>query len=48
MQWQEHPAIKSDEIKLEAELDIGLGWDKMYTLPNNASDSEIEELLNKL
>lgn len=48
MSWQDHPAIKSDEIKLTAELDIGLSWDKMYTLPNNASDDQIQELLNKL
>ena len=48
MQWQEHPDIKSDEIKLTAELDIGLGWDKMLTLPNNATEDQIQELLNKL
>ena len=41
-------ASKSDEIKLTAELDIGLGWDKMLTLPNNASEEQIQELLNKL
>lgn len=48
MKWQDHPDIKSDEIKLEAELDIGLGWDKMLTLPNNATDEQIQELLDKL
>ena len=48
MQWQEHPAIQSDEIKLTAELDVGLGWDKMYTLKNDASDQDIQDLLDKL
>lgn len=48
MSWQEDPAIKSDEIKLTAEIDIGNSWDTMLTLPNNATDSQIEELLNKL
>ena len=48
MNWQDHPKIKSDEIKLTAELDIGNGWDKMYTLKNDATDEEIQELLNKL
>ena len=48
MQWQDHPTIKSDEIKLTAELDIGNGWDKMYTLKNNASDSDIQDILDKL
>ena len=48
MNWQDHPKIKSDEIKLTAELDIGNGWDKMYTLRNDATDEEIQELLDKL
>lgn len=48
MEWQEESEIKGSPIRLTAELDIGLSWDKMYTLPNNASDEEIQTLLDKL
>lgn len=48
MEWQEHPSIKSDEIKLTAELDIGYSWDKMVTLPNRISQTEIATIRGEL
>lgn len=47
MSWQDHPAIASDEVKLGAELDIGLSWDKQHTLKNGASIEVIKEFLNE-
>lgn len=47
MEWQNHPAIHSDEVKLGAELDIGKSWDKQYTLANKMTLKEIEEFLKE-
>ena len=47
MLWQEDPMIKSDEVKMGAELDLGRSWDKQYTLKNNASIEEIIEFLKE-
>lgn len=45
MQWQEDPLLKSDEVKLTAEVDFGKSWDKQYTLPNGASKEDIANFL---
>jgi DNA polymerase-1 len=42
MRWNDHPTIKSDDVPMEAALDIGTNWAKQYTLPNYASEDEIE------
>lgn len=47
MLWQEDPMIASNEVKMEAELDIGKSWDKQYTLKNNATLEEIREFLDE-
>ena len=45
MEWQEG-LIKSDEVKIGAELDFGLDWAHQETLHNRASIEEIKEFLN--
>ncbi len=47
MQWQEHPSIVSDLVKLGAELDIGKSWDKMYTIKNGMSYDNIVNFLKE-
>lgn len=41
MLWQEDPLLKSDDVKMGAELDVGKSWDKPYTLKNEASLEEV-------
>lgn len=48
MSWNDHPAIKSEEVLMEAELDLGVRWSTVETLKNNASISEINEFLSKI
>jgi len=48
MSWQEDPKIQSTEVPLGAELDIGKSWDKMHTIPNDASVEDIETLLGEI
>lgn len=48
MEWQEHPSIQSDKIKIGAELDIGKSWDKQKTLNNKASLYEIQAVRNSM
>lgn len=48
MSWQNDPVIMSDDVKLGAELDVGLSWDKMKTIKNNASIEDIIELRGTL
>jgi DNA polymerase-1 len=48
MSWQEDPAIKSTEVLLGAELDIGTTWANGNTIPNDASIEYITEFLEKL
>lgn len=44
MEWQEHPAIAHDQVKIGAALDIFYpDWSKALTLPNRASQEEIEQ-----
>lgn len=46
MAWDKLPELKHDIVKLSAELDVFKeGWHKPITLPNNATQEEIEELL---
>ena len=47
MSWQDHPLIKSTEVLLGAELDIGKDWSKQYTLKNNSTLDEIVEFLSE-
>jgi len=46
MQWNAHPSISSNEVTMEANLEIGKSWDKQFTLPNNASIEKIKEIIN--
>jgi len=46
MQWNAHPSILSNDVKMEANLEIGRSWDKQTVLPNNASIKNIKEILN--
>jgi hypothetical protein len=48
MSWQEDPAIKSTEVLLGAELDIGTTWANGNTIPNDASIEYITEFLENL
>jgi DNA polymerase-1 len=48
MSWQEDPAIKSTEVLLGAELDIGTTWANGKTIPNDASIEYITEYLENL
>jgi DNA polymerase-1 len=47
MEWNDHPTIKSNNIPMLSELDIGKSWDKLITLSNKISLKQIEELLNE-
>ena len=44
MEWQEG-LIKSDEVKIVAEIDFGLDWAHQETLHNKATIEEIQEFL---
>lgn len=46
MEWQEG-IVKSEEVKLGAELDIGISWDKQYTLSNWMSEEDIEKFMKE-
>jgi len=48
MEWNDHPDIKSSEVLLGAELDIGRSWDNMITLDNKLSLQDITEALSTL
>jgi len=48
MRWNDHPKIKSTDVPMEANLDIGTSWDKQYTLSNDANDDEINDVRNKI
>lgn len=48
MEWQEYPAIKSNEVKLGANLSMGYSWDKQKNLNNKASIYEIEAIKNSI
>lgn len=48
VQWQDHPAIWHDEVKLGGELSIFFpDWSAEMEIPNGASDSKIESLAEK-
>ncbi len=48
MQWQEHPDIAHDQVKLFGELDIfHPSWKDDITLPNDISQREIVEIIQK-
>ena len=48
MTWQDLPPIRSNDIIIGAELDVGYSWDNCKTLPNNASITEVEDFLKGL
>ncbi len=47
MEWNDHPTIKSKDIPMLSELDIGKSWDKLKTLPNRVTIKQIKEFLNE-
>ena len=48
MEWNEHPMIKSKDVPMMANLDIGHSWDKQITLKNKATIKEIEDAIKSL
>lgn len=48
MEWQEYPAIQSEDVKIGGEMDFGYSWDKQITIPNKASLEQIIELRKQL
>lgn len=47
-QWQNHPDIWHDEVKITGEFGIFYpNWSKEVTLPNNANENEILNIFNK-
>lgn len=48
VQWQNHPDIWHPEVKLGGELSVFYpNWSKELTLPNNASQENIEQLIEQ-
>ena len=46
VQWQEHPDIQHDEVKLGGEFSIFYpDWSKEVSLPNNATKAQIEQAI---
>ena len=39
-------SISSNDVPMEATLEIGKSWDKQVNLPNNANVNQIQEILN--
>ena len=48
MRWNDHPAIKSNDVPMEAALDIGKDWAKQFTLPNYATHEQIDTVRNQV
>lgn len=48
MEWNDHPMIKSKDVPMMANLDIGHSWDKQITLKNKATIKEIEDVIKSL
>jgi DNA polymerase-1 len=46
MRWNDHPAIKSKTVPMEAELDIGPDLGHQIRVPNHATTNEIEVILS--
>jgi len=44
MGWNDHPSIKSEEVLMLADLEIGRSWNELTKLKNNATLEEINEL----
>lgn len=47
MSWQDLPELQHDVVKLGAELDLYISWDKPITLKNNISIEEIYDTVSK-
>ncbi len=45
MEWQEHLAIASNDIRITAEMEIGKSWANLKPLQNNATLVEIEKTI---
>lgn len=48
MRWNDHPAIYSEDVPMEADLELGKSWDKQRKLKNEASLDEIKEFTEML
>jgi len=46
MEWNDHPKIKSKDVPMKAELEIGSNLRDQTTIPNKASLAEIERILS--
>jgi len=48
VQWQDHPDIKHDQVKLGGELSIFYPtWEKEIVIPNGATEEEIPSIIEK-
>ena len=45
MEWNNHPLIKSKDVPMQAQLEIGKSWDKLKELPNKATIGEIDAII---
>ena len=45
MQWQEHPTIASVDVPMKANMEIGPDWATQVKLPNQATETEIQNIL---
>ena len=48
MSWNDHDLIRSMDVPMCAELQIGKAWSSMKTLPNNTSIKDIEIFLKEI
>jgi DNA polymerase-1 len=46
MEWNDHPRIKSVDVPMKANLDIGKSWDNLITLDNNLTLKEITDVIS--
>ena len=45
MEWQEHLAIASNDIRITAEMEIGKSWADLKPLQNSATLVEIKKII---
>ena len=46
MEWNDHDLIRSKNVPMAAQLDIGVSWDKQITIDNYISVEEIANILD--
>ena len=48
MEWNDDDLIRSTDVPMAAQLEIGKSWDAQHTLPNGATIKEIEDVINTI